>query len=497
MVGGTLLWCALLSSWEVTWGQLRYSVPEEMQKGSFVGDVAKDLGLQLSALRDRGARVVSEGRRQYFSLHEKTGYLVTAERIDREEVCGRVQTCMLNLEILEEFSMRIFKVKIEITDLNDNAPKFRQEKFEFQLSETAAVGTRFPLEEAQDADMGLNALQRYELSGDEHFALDVQTGPDGSRYAELVLAKPLDREEAAFHELVLTAVDGGDPARTGTARIRVVVLDANDNAPVFSQAVYTVRVREDVPVGFILITVNATDADEGTNANVTYSFRKLPARQLRLVSAARRQLKYFSVSADSGELYVSERLDREEMCGDSASCSVSFEAVVQNPLNVFQVDVDIRDINDNSPVFSKAALDLEIGEWIVSGARFPLEMAQDADVGSNSLLSYQLTENPSFRLELKETPVGKKLPELVLEGALDREKQSSFEMVLTAVDGGSPSRSGTVQIRINVTDANDNAPVFSKSAYEARVRENVATGSLVLQVRATDADAGSNGRVSY
>ncbi|NWJ09611.1 PCDGH protein, partial [Crypturellus undulatus] len=223
----------------------------------------------------------------------------------------------------------------------------------------------------------------------------------------------------------------------------------------------------------------------------------LPTRQLRLLSESGRQLKYFAVSADTGHLYVSERLDREEMCGDSASCSVTFEAVVQNPLNVFQVDVDIQDINDNSPVFSKASLDLEIAEWILPGARFPLEMAQDPDVGSNSLLSYHLIENPSFRLKVKETSSGQKQPELVLETALDREKQSSFQMVLTAMDGGSPARSGTVQIRINVTDANDNAPVFSKSTYEARVRENVPTGSLVLQVRATDADAGSNGRVSY
>ncbi|NWI10622.1 PCDGH protein, partial [Crypturellus soui] len=223
----------------------------------------------------------------------------------------------------------------------------------------------------------------------------------------------------------------------------------------------------------------------------------LPARQLRLLTASRRQLRYFSVSADTGHLYVNERLDREEMCGRSASCSVSLEAMVQNPLNVFQVDVDIQDINDNTPVFSKAALDLEIAEWTDPGARFPLEMAQDPDVGSNSQLSYQLSENPSFRLEVKESSDGSRQPELVLETALDREKQSSFQMVLTAVDGGSPARSGTVQIRINVTDANDNAPVFSKSAYEARVRENVPTGSLVLQVRATDADVGSNGRVSY
>ncbi|XP_074695048.1 protocadherin gamma-B5-like isoform X2 [Strix aluco] len=224
---------------------------------------------------------------------------------------------------------------------------------------------------------------------------------------------------------------------------------------------------------------------------------ELPARKLRVATAAERQLKYFSVSAGSGELYVSERLDREEMCGEAASCSVSFEALVQNPLNVFHVEVAIQDVNDNSPVFSKAALDLEITELTLPGARFPLEIARDADVGSNSLLTYQLTSHPSFTLAVKEGPGGKKQPELVLESALDREKQSSFQLVLTAVDGGDPARSGTVQVRVNVTDANDNAPVFGQSVYEARVRENVPAGSLVLRVRATDADAGSNGRVAY
>ncbi|KGL73770.1 Protocadherin gamma-A12, partial [Tinamus guttatus] len=188
-------------------------------------DVAKDLGLELSALQDRGARIVDKGRKNYFSLHERTGHLVTAERIDREQLCGRLQTCLINLEILVEISIRLFKVEIEITDLNDNAPKFQEDKLQLRVSETAAVGTRFPLEEAQDADVGLNALQRYELSGDEHFSLAVQKAPEGEKRPALVLAKALDREEAAFHELVLSAVDGGDPARTGTARIRVVVLD--------------------------------------------------------------------------------------------------------------------------------------------------------------------------------------------------------------------------------------------------------------------------------
>ncbi|NWT76215.1 PCDGD protein, partial [Prunella himalayana] len=224
---------------------------------------------------------------------------------------------------------------------------------------------------------------------------------------------------------------------------------------------------------------------------------ELPARKLQVASAGKKQLKYFTVSEENGNLYVNERLDREEMCGESATCSVSFEVLVHNPLNIFHVEVSIEDVNDNSPAFSNAALELDIGEWTVPGARFPLEMARDADVGTNSLLTYQLTSNPSFSLDLKKTPEGSKQPELVLDRALDREKQSSFELVLTAVDGGDPARSGTVQVLINVTDLNDNPPVFSKDVYEARVAENLPAGSVVLRVRATDADAGTNGRVSY
>ncbi|XP_071426670.1 protocadherin gamma-B5-like [Pithys albifrons albifrons] len=220
---------------------------------------------------------------------------------------------------------------------------------------------------------------------------------------------------------------------------------------------------------------------------------ELPAHKLRLSA----DKQYFTVSHTDGNLYVNERLDREELCGELVSCSVSFEALVHNPINVFHVDVAIQDVNDNSPTFSKAALELEIGEWTLPGARFPLEMARDADAGSNSLLTYQLSRNPSFSLALKENTGGKKQPELLLDEPLDRENQSSFELVLMAVDGGNPARSGTVQVHVNVTDANDNPPVFSKNVYEARVAENLPAGSLILQVRATDADLGSNGRVSY
>ncbi|XP_019475842.2 protocadherin gamma-A8-like [Meleagris gallopavo] len=270
-----LLCCVLVAVWEAAWGQLRYSVPEELPKGSFVGDVAEDLALELAALGGRGARVVSQGRTQYFALHASSGHLVTAERIDREQLCESEPQCVLRCELIVEGEMKVYAIEVEITDVNDNAPSFKNLDIEEEISEITVPGTRFPLPEAHDLDVGMNSLQSYALSGDEHFSLSVQAGADGEKRPELVLAKALDREEAAFHELLLRASDGGEPARTGTARIRVAVLDANDNAPAFSQAVYTVRVPEDVPVGSTLLSVTATDPDEGTNGEVKYNLRKM------------------------------------------------------------------------------------------------------------------------------------------------------------------------------------------------------------------------------
>ncbi|NWI19214.1 PCDG2 protein, partial [Crypturellus soui] len=478
--GQALLWCALVAAWKVSWGQLRYSVPEEMQKGSFVGDVAKDLGLELSALRDRGARVVSEGRRQYFSLHEKTGHLVTAERIDREQLCEQVPTCLINLEILVELSMRVFKVEIEITDLNDNAPKFQQDKYQFRISEIAAVGTRFPLEEAQDADVGLNGLQRYELSGDEHFALDMQTGADGSKYAELVLTKALDREEAAFHEQILTAVDGGDPARTGTARIRVVVLDANDNAPVFSQAVYTVRVREDVHVGSRLLTVNATDADEGTNADVVYSLRKSAGEASRL----------FQVDPRTGDVATAGTLDYEE--------AHLYELEVQAKdggelLARAKVLVNLIDVNDNAPLITVTSAVSSISENSPPGTVIALLKVKDEDSGASGEVRLSLPDTLPFRLEKS----FEDYYSVVTSRELDREAVSEYNVTVRATDGGSPVLWSSAVLALRVLDVNDNAPVFAEARYSAWLPENNAKGALVLTVRAWDADWGENARVRY
>ncbi|KAM9531497.1 protocadherin gamma-A12-like [Guaruba guarouba] len=475
-----LLWTVLVIAWDAAWGQLRYSVPEELPKGSFVGDVAKDLGLELPALSDRGIRVASEGRTQYFALQGKTGHLVTAERIDREQLCESVQQCVLRCEVIVEGEMKFYEIEVEITDVNDNAPSFRQEEKELRMSETTAPGTRFPLIRAHDQDSGPNSLQRYELSGDEHFSLAVQAGPGGDQRPELVLAKALDREEAACHQLVLRASDGGEPARTGTARIRVAVLDANDNAPVFSQAEYTVRVSEDVPVGSVLVTLKATDADEGLNGHVKYSLMKITDKASKI----------FELDSETGTLTIVGCLDFEEVSAHELEVQAHDGGGLFDTAKVL---VTVTDVNDNAPEISVRSYLSEISEDVPPGTVVALLHVHDRDSETNSQVRCSLGGGAQFRLRSSQ---GSHYS-VVTAGELDREKVSEYNLTVRAVDGGSPALESSAVLELRVLDVNDNAPVFAEERYSARLAENNAAGALVLTVRASDEDWGQNARVRY
>ncbi|OXB51601.1 hypothetical protein ASZ78_016427, partial [Callipepla squamata] len=475
-----LLCCVLVAAWEAAWGQLRYSVPEELPKGSFVGDVAKDLALELAVLHARGARVVSQGRRQYFAVHANRGHLVTAERIDREQLCRLLEKCLLRCELVVEGEMKVYSIEVEITDINDNTPTFGESQKELRISEMRSVGSRFLLMQALDEDLGSNSLQSYALSGDEYFTLSVQAGADGEKRPELVLAKALDREEAAFHELLLTASDGGEPARTGTARIRVIVLDANDNAPAFSQAVYSVRVPEDVPVGSTLLSVTATDPDDGTNGDVKYSLRKLSTVAMNI----------FQLEPDTGAIRLLGNLDFEE--------EISYELEVQahdggGLFDTAKASISVTDVNDNAPEISVRSALSEISEDAAPGTVVALVHVQDRDSGGNGEVRCSLGEGVPFRLERALDDYYS----VVTARELDREQASEYNVTVRAADGGSPALRSSAVLALRVLDVNDNAPVFAEARYSARLPENNAEGALVLTVRASDADWGQNARVRY
>ncbi|XP_053812880.1 protocadherin gamma-A10-like [Vidua chalybeata] len=475
-----LLWAVLLAAWEAAWGQLRYSVPEEMPKGSFVGDVAKDLGLQLPALKDRDAHVFDTGRTRYFFLDLQNGHLSMMEQVDREEICAAVAKCVLNFEILVKRPMNIYKGEVEILDINDNPPSFPERRNVLEISENTAPGARFPLERAHDPDIGVNSLQNYECSESSYFTLDVKTGGDGVKYPELLLVKSLDREQQAAHHLILTATDNGSPVKSGSTTVEIIVLDGNDNAPEFTQSVYKVTVREDVAVGSRVLQVTASDRDEGPNAEVKYSFFQIPEKFN----------KTFKMDPESGEIVIIENLNFEE--------HEFYELVVQardagGLSSHSKVLIKVVDVNNYVPEIVIMSVFTPVPEDTPLGTVIAIFSVQDRDSGANGEVQCSISDSHPFRLEKSFDNYYR----VVTAELLDREQVSEYNVTVRAADGGSPPLQSSAVLALRVLDVNDNAPVFAEERYSARLAENNAAGALVLTVRATDADWGQNARVRY
>ncbi|KAM5214022.1 protocadherin gamma-A10 isoform 16-T16 [Hipposideros larvatus] len=475
------LFCLFLGVlWEADARQIRYSVPEELDKGSFVGNISKDLGLEPQELAERGVRIVSRGRTQLFALNPRSGSLVTAGRIDREELCAQSARCLVSFNILVEDRVKLFVIEIEVTDINDNAPKFQAENLDVKINENVAPGMRFPLPEAADPDVGVNSLQSYQLSPSRHFSLAVQSRASGVKYPELVLERALDREEEAQHHLVLTASDGGDPLRSGTVLISVTVFDANDNAPVFTLPEYRVSVPENLPVGTQLLTVTATDRDEGANGEVTYSFRKLPDAQL---------LK-FQLNKNTGEIKISENLDYEE----TGFYEIEIQAEDGGAyLATAKVLVTVEDVNDNSPEVTITSLFSPLKEDSPQGTVIALLNVHDLDSGQNGQVTCSISEDLPFKLEKSIDSYYR----LVTHRALDREQVSSYNIIVTATDGGSPPLSTETHFTLQVADINDNPPTFSHTSYFTYIPENNPRGASIFSVTALDPDSKENARVIY
>ncbi|XP_049504831.1 protocadherin beta-2-like [Panthera uncia] len=684
-----LIFFVLLGIAQVASKPKQYSVAEEMESGSFVANLLKDLGLEVNHLAARGARVVSKGKKTRLQFDRQTGNLLLNEKLDREELCGLAEPCVLPFQVLLENPLQFFQAELWIRDINDHSPVFLDKEILLKISESITPGTTFLIERAQDLDVGSNSLQSYTVSPNSHFHLKLQDSSDGI-LPQLVLDKALDREEQAEIRLTLTALDGGTPPRSGTALVRIEVLDINDNAPEFAKLLYEVQVLENSPIGFQVAVVSARDLDIGTYGEISYVFSQasedirktfqinaksgeliltqkldfesiqsytlniqatdggglsgscmvfvqvmdlndnppeltmstlidhipenlqetiiavlsvsdpdsgdngrmvcsieddlpfflkpsvenfytlltntpldrrfgckrpdsnmktperiqpnrqvvafilmvflsqacpepirysvieetesgsfiahlakdlglgigeLTARSARVVSDDDKQR--LQLDRQTGDLLLREKIDREELCGSVEPCVLHFQVLLETPVQFFEGELSIQDINDHSPVFPTGEMLLKIPENSQPGTLFPLKLAQDLDVGSNGLQKYTISPNSYFHVLTRNHSEAKKYPDLVQDKALDREEQPAFSLTLIALDGGSPPKSGTITVRILITDVNDNAPEFVHTPYEVQVLENSSLDSPVLSVSAKDIDSGNFGSVSY
>ncbi|XP_040200786.1 protocadherin gamma-B1-like isoform X9 [Rana temporaria] len=463
-------------------GQIHYSILEEMRKDSVITNIAKDLGIDINQLSSRKLRIVSHVSEKYFYVNLDNGNLYVKDRIDRETLCGAAPTCFLTFDAVVEYPFNIIKVKIEIQDINDNSPSFFHEISDLQITESSSVGTGFVLQSPEDPDIGINSVQTYQLSDNQYFTVNEKARPDGTKYPEIVLEKSLDREAQNIHTLTLTALDGGNPVRSGSTLIKVFVTDANDNFPVFLKEMYKVSLSENILPNTTVITVAASDRDEGVNAQITYSFIKT----LGNVHHA----GMFTIHPTNGDIKVNRHLDFEE--------TRKYELSVQAKdgggfVNHCKVLIEIIDVNDNEPTIIINSLSTPIPEDSAIGTMIALIKIHDQDSGDNGEVYCQILEPVPFDLILTSDSyyrIATRIP-------MDREQQSSYNITIIATDKGSPPLSSRRIIKLDISDINDNPPEFKKTSYVAYVPENNLPGASIYSIRALDLDSGENAKITY
>ncbi|XP_035748665.1 protocadherin-17 [Egretta garzetta] len=436
-------------------------------------------------------RVLENSAPHLLDVDGESGLLYTKQRIDREALCRRSAKCQLSLEVFAN-DQEICMIKVEIQDLNDNAPAFPSDQVDMDISENAAPGTRFPLTSAHDPDAGDNGLRTYLLTRDDYglFSLDVKSRGDGTKFPELVIQKPLDREEQSHHTLVLTALDGGDPPRSGTVQINVRLIDSNDNSPVFEAASYVVELPENAPLGTAVIDLNATDADEGTNGEVLYSFSGYAPERVR---------DLFSIDPQSGLIRVKGNLDYEE--SGLIEIDVQARDLGPNPIPAHcKVTVRLIDRNDNAPTIGFVSVRQgALSEAAPPGTVIALVRVTDRDSGKNGQLQCRVLGGGGgpgaipFTLEENYD----NFYTVVTDRPLDREAQDEYNVTIVARDEGNPPLNSTKSFSVRILDENDNPPRFSKNLYVLQVPENNIPGEYLGSVLAQDPDLGQNGTVSY
>ncbi|XP_026775230.3 protocadherin gamma-A5-like [Pangasianodon hypophthalmus] len=464
-------------------GQIRYSVPEEVKEGTVVGNIAKDLGFNVGTLVDRQLRIVSGSKDALFKVNQDNGILYVQKKIDREKICDGNDVCLINIKIAVENPLQIHYVGIEIVDINDHAPSFADKHLNLEVAENKAPGARLDLQPARDPDIGANSIRTYKLSQNEHFTLEIRDG-DEDKIPSLVLQKYLDRESSPEHELLLTALDGGNPPKSGNLNITITVLDTNDNQPVCSQDVYSLSLPEDVSVGKIVMRVNATDPDESSNGEIEYSWGRNTKSKIQDI---------FQVDRITGEIKVKKEIDFEDI--QTYRLNVQASDKGQPPLSVdCRVIIKIVDVNDNKPEIEITSILNTVPEDSKPGTVISLISVTDKDSGINGKVICSISGGLPFELK---PSVEDNVYSLITSKRLDRELISHYDIVLTAKDMGQPALSSFKSLNLQVSDINDNLPEFPQNPLELYLTENNVPGSSIFSVSATDKDLNENAEITY
>uniref|UniRef100_A0A8C4GJG0 Cadherin domain-containing protein n=1 Tax=Dicentrarchus labrax TaxID=13489 RepID=A0A8C4GJG0_DICLA len=478
--GQVLLFFSVLSLSSVL-GQVSYSIPEEMPRGSLVGNMARDFGLDVKRLKSGKARIFTRDSDEYIELNNERGVLLIKNRINREDLCGQTTPCALHFQIILENPMEFYSVTIEITDVNDNPPSFEKNNVIFKISESAVSGAKFILDRAVDPDVGSNGLQTYKLEPTDNFVVKLHDQADGTKNVEMVLEKPLDREKNEHLSLILTAVDGGEPQMTGTMQILITVLDVNDNAPVFTQPIYKASINENAPVGTVVATVTATDEDHGSNGRITYSISSVLDNARGL----------FEVNDESGEIRLKGNVDYEKK---AKHYEIDIEATDKGGLaDTSKVLIEVTDLNDNAPVISIISLSNPIPEDSAPDTVIAMLNIKDLDSGKNGHVRCFISPDLPFKIKSSST----NFYSLMSDDVLDRETMPEYNITITTMDEGSPPYSTNKTIHLRISDVNDHAPMFPQPFLTAFIAENNSPGMSIISLKANDKDSGNNARISY
>ncbi|XP_060002332.1 protocadherin beta-5 [Lagenorhynchus albirostris] len=468
----------LLLLWEAGSEAVRYSMPEETESGSFVATLAKDLGLRVGELATRGARIHYKGNKQLLQLDVTTGNLLLYEKLDREVLCGATDPCILHFQLLLENPVQFFQADLQLTDINDHSPEFLEREMLLKIPENVQTGTVFPLKIAQDSDIGSNTIQNYTISPNSHFHVVTHNRGDGRKYPELVLDKPLDREEGPELILTLTALDSGAPPRSGTTAVRIEVVDINDNAPEFLQSVYEVQIPENSPLNSLVVAVSARDLDAGTNGNVAYALLQ-----------GDEATQPFVIDEITGEIRLKRALDFEATRYYNVEIAATDGGGLSGKCTVV---IEVVDVNDNVPELTMSTLTSSTPENSPETVVAVFSVS-DPDSGDNGRMVCSIQNDLPFLLK----PTFKNFYTLVTERPLDRESRAEYNVTITVTDMGTPRLKTQHNITVLVSDVNDNAPAFTQTSYTLSVRENNSPALHIGSVRATDRDAGANAQVTY